>query len=192
MDEHELVKRLMRNKEDALECAVSTYAPLVRAAVARIIGNDEQAIEELASDVFADIWFNRQKIDLKRGSFKNLLCLVARSKALTYLRLNERRLSEDLTDGGILEERVSSQEGPEDSAVSAESEREIYSAIEALGEPDSQIFILRYFYLQEITEIAEKLGMSRAQVDNRLSRGRRKLASALGTDATTDRALKKE
>jgi len=44
-----------------------------------------------------------------------------------------------------------------------------------LGEPDSEILILQYFYSRPVKEIAAKLSMTTAAVNKRSIRARKKL-----------------
>jgi RNA polymerase sigma-70 factor (ECF subfamily) len=45
------------------------------------------------------------------------------------------------------------------------------AAIKALGEPDTQIFLRRYFFGQRNKDIAKDLGMNATAVNKRISRG---------------------
>lgn len=51
--------------------------------------------------------------------------------------------------------------------------------INALGQPDKDTFLLRYFYGMDIWEIAKQKRLSRSAVDSRLSRCRKKLKAEL-------------
>lgn len=167
----------LRNKDEAcLKEIISTYSKLAYSIIYRIIGDiDPQVVEELTSDTFFDLWRKAEKIDLNRGSLKNLVCLVARSKALNRRKLLWKGqctlLSENEEEKGA---------DPEAQMLEEENVQELLGTIRGLKEPASRIFIMRYLYLYSITEIADKLGMKRSQVDNYLSRGRKRLSEDLG------------
>ena len=49
--------------------------------------------------------------------------------------------------------------------------QQLIEAVTALGRPDSEIFMRKYFYGQKSREIAEELGMKTNTVDKIVSRG---------------------
>ena len=60
-----------------------------------------------------------------------------------------------------------------------ETRNALIAAINALGEPDREILIRRYYYEQKPKEIALAMDMSAKQVDNRLYQTKLKLREAL-------------
>lgn len=173
----EIIVEGLRNRDEAyLKEMIAVYGKLVYSIVHRIITDiDPQVAEELASDTFFDMWCKAEKIDLKRGSLKNYICLVARSKALNHRRVLNKEmcllLSENFSEDGL---------DPESQILEEENLQELLEVIRQQKEPLSSIFIMRYLYFYSITEIADKLGMNRSQVDNYLSRGRKRLSEKLG------------
>lgn len=63
--------------------------------------------------------------------------------------------------------------------IYAENSTELMNAIRSLGEPDTQIFLRRYFFGQRNKDIAKDLGMTAAAVNKRISRGLVKLKEIL-------------
>ena len=57
--------------------------------------------------------------------------------------------------------------------------RRIFTLINALGEPDREILVRRYYYEQKPKEIALALNLSVKQVNNRLYQTKQKLREAL-------------
>jgi len=55
----------------------------------------------------------------------------------------------------------------------------LIAAVNALGEPDREILVRRYYYGQKPKEIALALNMSVKQVDNRLYQTKRRLRQVL-------------
>ena len=66
-----------------------------------------------------------------------------------------------------------------DDILKEETRRALIAAINALGEPEREILIRRYYYEQKPKEIALALDMSAKQVDNRLYQTKLKLREAL-------------
>lgn len=175
MKEERILHGIQRKKEKYLEEAMNEYGRLLYSLVKQFIHNDDRAVEEVVSDVFLELWTNAARIDLARGSLKNMLCLIARFRALDYLKKtkherNETELIEDANlHGGAVD----------DTLVEAENYKELCNAIKCLKEPYDRIFQMRYFQNQTIESIAFQLNMKRTQVDNYLSRGRKKLQELL-------------
>lgn len=66
-----------------------------------------------------------------------------------------------------------------DDILKEETRCALIAAINALGEPEREILIRRYYYEQKPKEIALALNMSAKQVDNRLYQTKLKLREAL-------------
>ena len=66
-----------------------------------------------------------------------------------------------------------------DDILKEETRRALIAAINALGEPEREILIRRYYYEQKPKEIALALDMSKKQVGNRLYQTKLKLREAL-------------
>jgi RNA polymerase sigma-70 factor (ECF subfamily) len=100
---------------------------------------------------------------------------IAKFKAIDY----KRKLMKysDYTD--IDDLTLSSGENIENAFILKERRNEILSAISNMKEPDKYIFLKRYFLNEDIETIAESLSLTKAAVDNRLSRGRKFLKGKL-------------
>ena len=64
-----------------------------------------------------------------------------------------------------------------------ECQNRLIEAVAALGRPDSEIFMRKYFYGQKSREIAEELGMKTNTIDKIVSRGLVKLRKILKEEA---------
>lgn len=182
MQEELIVHGLKIKDEYYLEMSMKLYGKLVQFVIKKMLGpNDLEAVEELASDTFLTIWQKAELIDLEKGSLKNLLCLIARNLTINYLKQNRKNKEHLVSFEDHNREEVAayyavaSLPAPDATLLSAESVSEILKIINRLKEPDNQIFMLRYLYELEIEEIAKLLHMKRKQVDNHLSRGRKRL-----------------
>lgn len=176
MKDEKIVEGLRNKDEACLKEMMNIYARLVYSVVHKLIADaDPQVVEELVSDTFFDLWCKAEKIDLERGSLKNLICLIARSKALNHRKKFIKGqcsllLEDEAKDGMDLETQM----------LEEESLQELLEVIRELKEPVSTIFMMRYLYYFSIPDIADKLDMKRSQIDNHLSRGRKRLLEKLG------------
>ena len=66
-----------------------------------------------------------------------------------------------------------------DAVLEVETRKALLAAVNALGEPDREILIRRYYYDQKPKEIALALDMSVKQIDNRLYQTKRRLREML-------------
>lgn len=66
-----------------------------------------------------------------------------------------------------------------DGMMDSETKRMLISAVRALGEPEQEILIRRYYYDQKPKEIAVALDMPVKQVENHLYRTKQKLRAIL-------------
>ena len=177
MDENAALARLRRGDERALEWFVKRYTPYVGAIVWSIMGGHltVQDAEEVTADVFLTLWRSREKP--RPGSVKSYLGAIARSRAIDRLRRSQCMpgLEYDELDGAI--------EGPEGDMLAREDREELLAAVDALGEPDREIFLRRYWLGQAAPDIGRRLGMKAEAVRQRLKRGRDAIKVMLTTGA---------
>ena len=170
----DFVKRLQRRKEDALEFVVKQYLPLVKGITHKVLsplGNDG-LIEECINDTFLSVWDNAKKFSGDEADFKKWICVVAKYKAVDYYR---KQVKEN--EAVVLVEKH--QEGKvwsaEDVAILAENQKEILTLLNELEALDRDIFIMKYLLGYQNIEIADRLELTKAAVDNRLYRGKKRL-----------------
>ncbi|MEW5869318.1 MAG: sigma-70 family RNA polymerase sigma factor [Chloroflexota bacterium] len=72
------------------------------------------------------------------------------------------------------------EDGPEQTAIQDEARRELWQAVDALGEKHRLPLILRYVHELSVPEIAASLGLNEGTVHSRLHYARQKLATELG------------
>lgn len=177
MQEELLVLGLQKQEQHTLEEVMKQYGKLVYYVIHKIIDSEHHdAIEEIFSDTFFDLWNNANSIDLSKGTLKNLLCVIARNNAINYLKKSKHNTLIYLDECKDLH---LSKEDLEESIITNENIQNILDAIKELNELDSSIFILRYFYHWSIEDIMKKYDLKRHQIDNRLSKGRKKLKNIL-------------
>ena len=167
-EEHALA--LLRKKDPVgLSWFIDRYTPYVGTVIWNIIGRTmtAQDAEELTSDVFVVLW---QQSDMAQpGKIRGYLGAIARHKAYSLLR----KQSVDLA----LEEDILtvSTDGPESILEEQEQARIVREAVNAMTEPDREIFIRYYYYYQTAAAIGREMKISPAGVRQRLKRGRDKL-----------------
>ncbi len=145
----------------------------VTSAVLKHAGSD-QDIEECVADAFIYIWEHPQYFDPQRGKLKDLLCSIARSRAIDRYRALVKQQTVPLEET-VLADAF----GMQEALMKEETRLELLAAVKALGEPGREILIRRYYYSQRPREIALAMGMTVKQVDNALYHSKRRLREAL-------------
>ena len=162
--------------EGAMKRLMDKYIRLLWTVAEQALGSagSEEDLEECVADVFVCLWLNPEKFDPLRGSLKSYLAMVARSRALNRRRQLTRQ------DALPLEELSPSQEptaeAPEQTGPLDEA---LHHAMNALGEPDREVLVRRYYYDQKPKEIAAVLRLPVKQIQNRLYRAKRFLRDRL-------------
>lgn len=178
VDERKLAEKLKKRSRTALEQAVELFTPYVSTVAWRTLGerSGREDLEEIISDVFLALWENAPGLDPAQG-LRPWLGTVARNKALDRLR---RPVAIPLD-----EDTPSPARGPEREAEENDNAERLWRAVEALGEPDTTLFLRHYYYGDKLSDIAKELGLGLGNVKVRLSRGRKRLKELLtkGGDA---------
>ena len=148
--------------------------------LANSILHNEQDSEETVSDTYMKVW---KTIPPKRPSiFKMFLAKITRNLAFSRWR----SYTADKRGGGemelVLEELsgcIAAPGGVEDHLNAKELARAIRAFLNSLPQREQDIFLRRYFFVEESDVIAKRYGMKPATVQRTLSRTRGKLKKYL-------------
>lgn len=175
MQDQEILEGLRAEDEACFRALMDKYTRYVAAVIRKVAGERlrRQDTEELAADVFIQLWRSAHRAELSRGSLKAYLAAIARNRTLNALRAEGRAKFEELAEECV------SVNSSEDEAVRREESRALNQTIRELPEPDREIFLRRYVYLERVTDIARRIGLSDKAVSARLSRMRLKLQASL-------------
>ncbi|MHB8142079.1 MAG: RNA polymerase sigma factor [Thermoleophilia bacterium] len=185
--DEELIARIRRHDNDALEQLVSRYEVRVYNLAYRMLGNREDA-EDVLQDTFVNVVRGLDKFR-GRSSFSTWLYRVAANAALTKIRQRSRREkseSEFLDDVYSVRETAHSgslltdwSSNPATRLLDEEAKNEMNRAIDDLPEIYRAVFVLRDVEGLPAAEVAEVLGLSVAAVKSRLHRARLYLRNRL-------------
>ena len=174
MEIEKLAEKLKKGDENAFEAIVDRFTPLVSTIIFNLANGSLNTtdIEELTSDTFVTLWYNRDKI--QPDKLKGYICCIAKNKTKNKLKAAFRHqiinIDEmDYEDGLVVSDEI-------ENKIIAEVIKE---ALDIIGEPDKEIIIRHYYYYQSSTEISEKMGMKSETVKSRIKRAREKLRSIL-------------
>lgn len=170
------INRLNKKKEDALEYVIDAYMPLVKTIAMKILHNRNRLdVDECINDVFLTVWQNAHQFKGEADDFKKWIGMITKYKAIDRYRQSEKRNAREQKDESSLAK--SSTPGSDTSILRKEEKNEILAAISQLEELDRHIFMMKYYLELTNKEIADQLNLSKAAVDNRLYRGKKKLAT---------------
>lgn len=171
-NETNYIIRLKSRKEDALEFVVDRYLSLVKGVTYKVLfsTNNEAAIEECINDVFLSVWENASKFNGDDTDFKSWICAVAKYKAIDYYRKSVKNL--DIAVDNVEEGKTNS---AEEEVIIKEEKTELMELINQLEPMDRDIFIMKFFLGEKNEDIARKFNVTKASIDNRVYRGKRKL-----------------
>lgn len=169
------IVRLKKQKEDALEYIIDSYLPLVKViATKTLYTSNPSAIEECINDVFLMVWNNANQFHGDANDFKKWIGIITKYKAIDRYRQAEKRMVREQSDDKLLQKASTLR--TEESILKQEERNILLVALSQLGELDCEIFVMKYYLELSNNEIAEKLNLSKAAVDNRLYRGKKTLA----------------
>lgn len=169
--EENVVQLLREHEAQALSFIIAEYTRPIFGLVATILRGigTPQDIEECVSDVFVALWNRIDQYDEARGTFRTWLHIIAKYEALD-LRRKLLRKSDD-----ALAHEPSPFDPVSHAILTREWQEEFVASIEHLDSKVREVVIRRFLLQMSIQDIAAELGLTRTQVDNRLSRGRKAL-----------------
>ncbi len=174
----ELMRRVRKGEEEALQQLHRRYAPLVFHLACRSL--DRAAAEEIVQDTFLAVWRRAADFDPARGSFRTWLLSIGRHRMLDELRSRSRRpqtSGEQFLDPATL----SAEEPHPDETLWLEYQREAVSgALAALPEPQRAALRLAFFADLTHEEVAKVLQVPLGTAKTRIRTGLRLLERHLG------------
>ena len=176
LNDEKIITAIKKRNEATINEIITKYSKLlwsVAEAVLNHVGS-VQDVEECVADTFIYLWEHPEKFDHQRGKLKTWLSIVARTQAVNRYREITKRNTLPLEDADFVD-----QLDVADSVLEVETRQALLAAVNALGEPDREILIRRYYYDQKPKEIALALDMSVKQIDNRLYQTKRRLREML-------------
>lgn len=179
----ELLTALQEHPEQGCQYLLHEYTGLVLAICRKKLNGccTGEDIEELTSDILFEFYQKREQLSAERGSIRGLLAVMANRRCIDFYRTMRARGRADSQPLELPEDTYAdTAETPEERVITAERRNTLLKAIAALGEPDKEIIISKYYYGETSAEIADRLSMRTGTVEMRLSRARQKLKAMLG------------
>lgn len=173
MSDKELTELLRRKPQQGLAEVVRVYSLYVYKIVyTRLEGLCvSEDMEEAVSDIFLKFFRGGRDCGFEIESVRAYISAIAVRHCIDLMRSKlgkERDIPLSEVENTLIAEDIC-----------ADDRRELIGAVKSLGEPDSSIFIRKYYFGQRSADIARDLGMKENTVNKRLSRGLLKLRKIL-------------
>lgn len=180
LNDKETITAIRERDETVIGEVITKYSRLLWSVAGAVLdkAGSSQDVEECVADTFIYLWEHPDAYDPLRGKLKTWLTIVARTRAVDRYREIARRDTVPLEDTELMD-----QLGIMDQILRQETKGMLLAAINALGEPEREILVRRYYYDQKPKEISRVMRMSVKQVDNCLYQTKQKLRGTLSLES---------
>lgn len=186
MDDSQIIDLYFRRSEQAIAETAAQYGALCHAIAYNIL-SDRQDSEECVSDTYMTVW-NRIPPE-KPHCFSAYLSRITRNLSIDRWRKNHaaRRGGGQLVLAiEELDRTLSSGQNVEDLVIGTGLRDCLDRFLKTLPDTERRVFILRYFYLDPISDISRQFGFTQSKVKSMLQRTRKRLKAYLLTQGGTD------
>ena len=169
----ELIARVAKGDSVALEALYTRHQPRIFRFVKRIV-RDEGVAEELANEVFVDVWRHAKSYE-GRSLATTWLLSIAHNRAVSAMRKRREEAWDE-------DEAAELQDDSEPSDVimqKAEKSLMLRKCIDALPFSDREILDLVYYHELSVSEAGAVLGIPEGTVKTRLFTARKRLSERL-------------
>lgn len=175
---HLLVQTAVADKH-AFSALYDALAPTVYSVCLSVLRNPALA-EEVAQDVFVEVWTSAVKFDPQRGNARSWVGRLAHGRAVDKLRSHVATVQRDDRDSKL--EHATFAEPIEDEALNNVEAHFLRRAVDEIGEPHSTAVALAFFDGLTHAELAESTGVPLGTAKTRVRDGVKKLKAILGKE----------
>ena len=179
MEDKEIIRLFFERDSLAIEESQRKYGAALKRTAGNIL-SDPQDSEECVNDAYLAAWNSIPPAEPR--SLGAYLISLARNKSISRLReryAQKRGGGEYAVAFDELEDVVSAGRSPEEEMESKELGLAINRFLSSLKDDDRVIFVSRYWLLEPVKEIAQRLAMSESRVKSSLFRSRNGLKKQL-------------
>ena len=178
MEDSYIIELYWERNEQAIQETDKKYGKLCYKLANNILKHNEDT-EECVNDTFLKIW--KSIPDDRPLHFSAYICQIVKRLALSKYRYNnaEKRNAESFIPYDELSEIVSDKDDPEDKIVMAELSNSINNYLLSESKQNRIIFIRRYWYYDNMDDIASAMNLTASTVRSTLSRMRKRLKKYL-------------
>jgi RNA polymerase sigma factor (sigma-70 family) len=174
MDDVRLHEALTGGDDDALAEVYDAHGRAVYGLALRIT-NDPATAEDIAQDVFVELWRRPERFDPGRARLRTWLCTIARRRAIDWLR---RRGTQHHYQHLLAQPAAAPVDVAED-AVRATLIKQVRQVVDELPEIYRDVVLLAYYRGLSYRDVARALAIPEGTAKTRLRMGLRRIADAV-------------
>jgi RNA polymerase sigma factor (sigma-70 family) len=182
-----LIGRIVQSDETALAALYDATIARVYGCAVRIVGN-EQLAEEVAADVFFQVWNDASRYEAPRGGVLTWMLVMCRSRAIDRLRGRDRAILHEAPET-LMEDWADEGQTPSHLVEAIETRNALDTALAKLPAIQRQLINLAFFRGLSHQEIAQHtqipLGTGKSHIRRALLTLQRSLRSAAVTESRT-------
>jgi len=176
-----LVLAVSINDAGAMASFYDRFGGLVMAVAMRML-RDRTEAEELAEDVFVELWRRSAQYEPARGSVSTWIATVTRSRGIDCLRRRQRQQAREW--GEAATEQAAVQDDPLASVALTEERRLVRELLDGLLPEQRQALELAYFEGLSHSEVATRLSRPLGTVKSHIRQGLIRLRGVLRIPAS--------
>jgi len=161
------IRRIAEGDQGALGELYDATSPIVLGLITRIVG-DPTAAEEIALDVYTQVWRVASTYVPEKGSPMTWLLMLGRSRAIDHLRSRATRAKKRERPLEAAFGCSHPDPNPETAAVAENRRRIVREALSALGAEQLEALRLAFFDGLSHLEIAEETGIPLGTIKSRI------------------------
>lgn len=169
MDEHQLVKAILKDEKRAVESFFKKFSPSLKGVIAAKVG-DLQDQEELLQETFISA-FQSLPMFKFQSKLSSWLLGIARHEIADFYRKKKIKTI-FFSHLPFLENLIDQALGPEEAMVEKEVKQKVGKVFNSLTEGYRTILRLKYLEGLSVAEIAYRLNLSLKAVESKLTRAR--------------------
>ncbi|MDO5030602.1 MAG: sigma-70 family RNA polymerase sigma factor [Corynebacterium sp.] len=169
---NELLVRVQKGDRQAFSSLYDVTAAQVLGLAVHVLHDRAQA-EEIAQEVFLELWRQAQSFDPAKGTARAWIFRLTRQRAIDRLRSHRAAVTRDDRDAFL--EAAKYVESVEQETITILDRQSVRAALEKVGEPHRTAILLAYFQGLTNRELAEATGVALGTAKTRLRDGLRKL-----------------
>jgi RNA polymerase sigma factor (sigma-70 family) len=177
-----LLTRIANNDEQALGVLYDLTSPHVYGLALKIC-RDERLAEEVASDVFVQIWQQAGRFNSSRGKVTTWMLTICRTRSIDAIRRVSRKPTTDnpaKESEELANQELANQEGPLNVLHAVEQKTLVHGALSSLSPNQQQLLSLAFFKGLSHQQIADFENMPLGTVKTQLRNALKQLKNFLG------------
>lgn len=177
-DPARLMERVQQGDDSAFAALYDLLAPAVFGTIKRVL-RDPAMSEEVAQEVFVELWRTAARFDPQRASVSTWAVTVARRRAVDRVR-HEQSQRNRIERAG--QQRHRPVDRPDDIAITSLDTERVERALGDLPADQRQIIEMAFIDGDSHATIAERLELPLGTVKGRVRGGLKRLSGRLGTE----------